>query len=306
MFGKRVLSTCVVAVLSFGIVACGGGGSGDGGSGNPSPSFPPSAKAAAPTIKNVQTAKAQIRNMGFAVGFIFRQFSTFQNDPALLFASKKAIDKTNNCASGGTVHVHSEGSNTADITILVDYKECNQGRGNVMTGSAKVNVADYNATKRKFASESIVFQSDFYVKDNNGTNKISQGSYFAQHIEAYDSNGFVKSGNVSMSIMITGDSLNIGVKDFVLHFDQPQSDRQNIYLTKGRIYIDNLSAYVDYDTSYDMSKTPLVYSNITKSYVSGEEHFLMSNGAKAKFVVQSGVERYFVDANGDGVYELQN
>ena len=76
-----------------------------------------------------------------------------------------------------------------------------------------------------------------------------------------------------------------------------------MYQTQGKIYIDNLNSFVNYDTTYDMSQTPFVFSY--KGLLSGEARYNMSSGGKVKIVAESNKAVTYVDANGDGVYELR-
>ena len=75
-----------------------------------------------------------------------------------------------------------------------------------------------------------------------------------------------------------------------------------LYQKKGIIYIDNLTKYAEYDTSYDMSKTPFIY-NFFYGLQSGEARYNLSNGSKMRIVIEGSV-KVEVDTNGDGEYEL--
>jgi hypothetical protein len=65
-----------------------------------------------------------------------------------------------------------------------------------------------------------------------------------------------------------------------------------------------LTAYVDYDESYDMSLTPFIFDIDSGEILSGEAHFLMANGGKTKIVGTGGEPITYVDSDGDGIYEL--
>ena len=84
------------------------------------------------------------------------------------------------------------------------------------------------------------------------------------------------------------------------YFISDKDYQEELYQTKGRIYINNLESYVDYDTSYDMSVTPFVFNY--SGVVSGEGRYIMANGANLK-VFHDRVE---IDADNDGTYELAN
>ena len=59
----------------------------------------------------------------------------------------------------------------------------------------------------------------------------------------------------------------------------------SMYQTSGREYINNMTEWVDFDTSYDMSATPLVYS--AGVLVSGESQYVFSSGGTIHLTVTS-------------------
>ena len=314
------LSLAVISTLGF--TGCGGGGGSSSGA-TSGLSFPSNAVSAAPTLANgqkVEDATATNQTSGIPllngvnsnsklnVGLLGSQLTTslakkIKNIDLNAYSLNEVVDETSNCSGGGTMHYSGSGDDTSGGTFTFAATNCKEGNEKI-NGSIYASISNKDATSGEFKDISIKFTSDFTVTNLSDSSlaKISKNSYFNVNSTSWDSSGDPKNFKLSMSMIATDGSQSYGIQDAIFYFTSNGSNA-SMYQTTGKIYIDNLASYVNYDTSYDMSQTPFVfdyYGNLT----SGEGHYNMANNGKVKIVAKSNEAKTYVDADGDGTYEL--
>ncbi|NOZ91372.1 MAG: hypothetical protein GXO60_08830, partial [Epsilonproteobacteria bacterium] len=144
----------------------------------------------------------------------------------------------------------------------------------------------------------IYFTTDFSIQDisTGDVANIKKNSNFTISSLSGDR---VK---LEVTLQATSGSNYYGQKN-AIYYVYDGGNSTYLYQTKGRIYINNLNNYVDYDTSYNMSQTPFEYDS-NGALVSGEAHYLMANNGKLKIRVESANNPVsYIDADGDGVFE---
>lgn len=183
-----------------------------------------------------------------------------------------------------------------------------------MDGVIDVVGSGYDATADDYKSVKINFSTDYLMSYtyNNTTElfKVNSGSYINTTVDAFGDNGYgwyvpTKYTMDATFIADYGD-VKIGIKDASYNYTYNTSDyNTSFYITKGTFFADNMSMYVDYDTSYDMSTTPFVMSDYYGEFQEGgEAHFNMANSGKMKIVIDANANAIsYVDADGDGTFE---
>ena len=311
---KVSFSFLAVVALGIGFVGC--GGDDDGDSSSSSIVFPSDAVVAEPTPENAEEVKAvaaddiysqtagsmpllSVENtsngisLGTLSGQIAQNIATSLKGSDVLnqYALNETIDETVDCYSGGTIsYKGSADDSSAEIVMSAD--QCDYS-GFIMDGDMKLTVKGYNETEETFDYMSVEYLTDFKAD----TLTISKGSYEI----ISDIQGYMESFKLNISMIASMGEEKFGVDDCEYYYATSGSE-YSIYQTKGRMYIDNLTSYVDYDTAYDMSQTPFVYSY--SSVLSGEAHYIMAGGANIKVTANDGVVTYAVDSDGDGTYDL--
>ncbi len=206
------------------------------------------------------------------------------------YALNETFNEVDSCSQGGTMSFNMDRINSMTITAT----NCNDGYENI-------NGSVYMTIKLSDVIEHTVkFITDFTITkvSDNSMAKILANSYMIGVTTIADEK------KVTISLQATDGSELHGLQDCEFHYLETNNGNLEMYQTKGKVYIDNLAAYVDYDTSYDMSQTPFVFSGDEDTLISGEARYNMANNAKVKIKVESNEAKTYVDTNGDGVYEL--
>jgi len=309
-----------LVTVSFLLVGCGGGGNSSTGS---SINFPSDATVAEPTLENgkkVEDAVASNQNsdlpslnsvnnsVSLNSALLTKDISNnlSQSIKSLKFNSyslNRTIDEQENCSNGGNISYTGSGDERGG-TITLNLNQCNNGQ-QLLNGSVYVSVSNYDEEADDFKDISMKFTSDYTVKNqyNNKTVTISNGSYFNMNVIEFNNYDEASKYKLSMSIKASDGTNQYGLKDAIYYFQEENSET-SMYQTAGRIYINNLASYVDYDTSYDMSQTPFVYRYGRKVPVRGEARYIMENNSKVKIVAENNDVVTYIDSDGDGVYEL--
>jgi len=310
-----------LVTVSFLLVGCGGGGGSS--SSDTAMSFPSDATSAKPTLENgkkVEDAVASNQNSGLPS--LNKVNNNTSLNSALLtkdisenlsksirglkfnsYSLNRTINEQENCSNGGTIAYSGSGDeHGGDITL--NLNQCNNGQ-QLLNGSVYVNISNYDSQADEFKDISMKFTSDYTVKNqyNNKTVTIYNGSYFNMNVIKFNNYNEASKYKLSMSIKASDGTNQYGLKDAIYYFQEENSET-SMYQTAGRIYINNLASYVDYDTSYDMSQTPFVYQYNGHVPVRGEARYIMENNAKVKIVAENNDVITYVDSDGDGVYEL--
>jgi len=276
--------------------------------------FPADATTAEPTVDNgteVRDIVAQNQNTSFAptsndtqnsnlmlaLGDIYKTLDDITVGTGM--TTKEVASGSYECPSGGSYQYSASGSES-DAIFSVDYNSCDI-YGILYDGSISIHSQSYDETTSTFKYSETEFLTDFDIQLNGQNMKIYKGGTMDMEVLSSDSYGNVDKIKLGINMITAVDDEKGGQKDASYIIETIDSYRSSIYQTTGRIYINNLESYVDYDTSYDMSQTPFVfYNNVLES---GEAYYDM-NGGKLKIKVESNQAVVYVDSNNDGVYEL--
>jgi len=313
--GQLLKLSLVASTLMIGLVGCGGGDSGSLPAQEAvSLSFPSNAAVAQPTIENAKRVKevvAQDQQKTYSINAVTTSGSqniavtmekvalATSNIDLPAYALNETLNQTLECSNSGTMNLNGSGSEKGGASFTVIFNSCdNDGvvlNGRVLTTMSNYNqtFGDYTTITTEYLSDVTASSSEFTAKIYKGTTEIVQIS----NINGYDSANTLK---MELSAISEVNAKKSGQEGAIYYFDF-SSSQPKMYQTAGKIYINNLEAYVDYDTSYDMSKTPFVFGNY--GLESGEARYIMADGAKVKIVAESGVAKTYVDADGDGTYE---
>ena len=219
------------------------------------------------------------------------------------YSLNETIDSTDECPSGGTLRSYGSANETNEGSITFTAVNCNDGY-EIINGSVYITMKNFDDTFGDFKDMTVKFMTDFTMKkvSDDSMAKISANSYMAVSVINF-SYGNMQKFKSAMSLQATDGSEKYGLKDCEFYF-KDNGDEMEMYQTKGKVYIDSLASYVDYDTDYDMSETPFVFSDSVDAPISGEARYNMADNGKVKIKVESNKVKTYVDANGDGVYEL--
>ena len=311
---KHVKHSMFSIALISGFVGCGSGGSSSSDSN--SFSFPSTATESEPTIENGKKVKEVVatnqqstytinavestnsRNIAFdlqEINDIIKQKTTLSD-----YSLNETVNETESCSDGGTIHYSGSGNDMDGGTVTNTFKNCKEG-GLFINGTIYSKIYNYNSVYDEFLNEDLKFITDTSITIDNINVKYYKGSTANSEIT-----DFIPDEATSMKITINAiaevNGKKSGQNNSIYYLDNLTSN-PSMYQTQGKIYIDNLNSFVNYDTTYDMSQTPFVF-NLT-GLLSGEARYNMSSGGKVKIVVESNKTVTYVDVNGDGVYELR-
>lgn len=312
---KRVLSKSLIVVIGLGFVACGGGSASSGESGF---SFPSNAVEAEPTIENgnkVKEVVAQNQSSSYSINsvnssessniaFVLSDITNFVKETSSfddIYALNETIDETENCDNGGTVRISGSGSETNGGTVIETYNNCSLD-GILIDGSIEGTIYNYNLEHDEFQNINVKFLTDTSVEINGLSSKIYSGSSVNSEVLSFSTYDETESMKMTISAISEFNGNKSGQNNAMYYFNNLGTSTPSMYQTQGKIYIDNLTSFVDYDSSYDMSQTPFVFNYSGLS--SGEGRYIMANGGKVKIVAESNEAKTYVDADGDGTFEL--
>jgi len=303
------------------LIGCGSGGDSGGASdGGESVAFPSNAVLAAPTIDNgeevrevvaadqttsIPTLNSVSSSSSINLALLTQKVSTvvsknLKDFNLNTYSLNETVNETEQCSGGGSINFNGTGSDSTGGTVTITYSQCVE-YGSTTNGIIKATIANYDSNSGEFKDTSISFLSDYTMNiDNYGSTSILKGSNVTMNILAFGDYGSASKMKYSITMIAETNSIKYGQKDSEYYIETSSSETQ-MYQTKGRIYIGStLESYVDYDTSYDMSVTPFVFSS--SGITDGEARYIMSSGAKLK-VFPTYVE---IDSNSDGTYELSS
>jgi len=310
----KILSLSLTAIAVLGFSGC--GSSGGGSSTTPTIAFPSDAVDAEPTIENAEEVKdvvAQNQNSAYSINAVSTSDSqniaigmklisdTTMKIEKNFYALNETINETEECSEGGSINYSGSGSETGGATITYSFNNCIDS-GITMNGKITTVLSNYNETYSDYTYYKTTYVTDLLLSFSNYSIKILGGSTtditFTDIVDTYTANGM----KMDISAITDTNGEKNGQENAVYYFKNQDYYSTSMYQTQGKIYINNLTSYVTYDTSYDMSQTPFVfdYNGLT----SGEAHYLMANGAKVKVTVNGGEATVAVDTDGDGVYDL--
>lgn len=216
-----------------------------------------------------------------------------------LYALNQVINQS--CDYGGSFFVKTNQEYGEDMTLTVDYSQCGLFDGIVANGRARMLLTNFTEPDDDYTNYDITYLSDFTIVADGITMTILDGATAEQINLRFD-----YSGAVEMDMKITANSIVNGVTNGMedVNLRMSMDYNQTMYYKSGRFYIDNLTAYADYDSSWDMSLTPFIFDGNSGELLSGEARFNLANGGKARIVGTGGEPMTYVDADGDGDFEL--
>ena len=308
--------TFSLATVSLLFIGCGGGGG--GGNPNPPVTFPSTSKPAKPTLENGKKVKEVVTtNQGASTLNTVNDSSTINialfaqelfnlkqtKDLNKDYSLNEVIREEEPCSNGGSVVYEITSNFPQGGTLTRTFNECLDGAYNaIINGKIYQEYSNYDSQVENYKTTEVTMLSDFTMKDisTDKTLTIYKDSYFKYNTLEFDKYEDPKKYTMEMTMKANDGLKQYGLKDANYYV----TDNISMYQTKGRVYIDNLKSYVDYDTSYDMSKTPFVFSSDFRTLKSGEARYNMANKGKVKIVAQNSNAITYVDADGDGTYEL--
>ena len=321
----KSLGLSLVVISTLGFTGCGGGGGSSSGTTSGS-LFPSNAVKAKPTLENGEKVKDVVAtnqvgetsellsslnsidtNSKLNTALLSSKISTIilkhtKNINLQSYSLNEAVNETDNCSGGGTISYNGNGDDANGGTVTITANNCIENSIK-MNGSVYATIGNYDSSADDFKDYTIKYTTDFDVVADNSVIKIFKNSYEAINITKFDEYGDPQDFKLSTSLQATDGSESYGVQDGTYYCKMDNNDLI-MYQTSGKVYINNLASYVDYDTDYDMSQTPFVFSGYYGTLQSGEARYNMANGGKVKIVAESNVAKAYVDADGDGTYEL--
>ncbi len=315
------------SLIAFALIGCGGGG-GDSSipadsSSSINSSFPSNAVVAAPTLENGEKVESNIgEDVNSQYNFLNSVSGSEINIPSIgnkiskeifedikkinlkSYALNETINESENCTNGGQISYQGEGDETNGGYVNITYSNCKESN-TIINGSIYAKMSNLDVNADEFKDNYMKFTSNFSYQntaDSSNDANISKDSELSLNISSFDEYGSIKTYKTKLSIIATNSTEKYGIKDLEIYYNEPSYSRIEWYYTTGKVYINNLTSYVELDTTYDMSQTPFVLSN--SSFISGEARYNMSNGGKGKVKIENNTPITYVDANGDGTYEL--
>lgn len=228
-----------------------------------------------------------------------------KNSNIKTYSLNEVINEAKNCYYGGTITMNGSGDSINGGNITFTAANCNDDGYEIINGSMYMSISNLDNTTEEFKDLSLKFTTDFTVTNisDNTIAKISQNSYMNINITKFDIYGSMEKFKLLSSIEATNGVESYGLGDCIFYFTVTQTGME-MHQTQGRVFINNLTSYVDYDKSYDMSITPFTFGLYGETLTSGEARYNMSGSGKVKIRVESNVAIAYVDADGDGTYEL--
>ena len=319
--------TLSLVTTSFLFIGCGGGGSSNSQSTN-GVAFPATSTSAKPTLENgkkvkeVVTTKTNERSLLlnsinddstmnitlFTQNLFSNQIKNLNNNYSL----NQVIREEEQCSNGGSIVNEITSNFPQEATMTQTFNQCSEGfyqglRNVVINGKVYQKFSNFDSQIEDYKTTKVTFLSDLTIKDASSDKTIIlyKDSYFEDNTLEFDNDGEPKKYTVKATIKASDGLKQYGEKDAFYYFTENDSEI-SIYQTKGRIYIDNLTSYVDYDTSYNMSQIPFIFSSDFSTLKSGEARYNMANNGKVKIIAQNNNVVTYVDADGDGIYELND
>jgi len=179
------------------------------------------------------------------------------------------------CTDGGTIS-STESSTSTSANVTLSYNNCSEfGITSNGTMTASFTGTNYGET---ISSMSMTFTTD-YTSSGAYSETVHAGSYLSVNFTTplnYTSDA--ASGTVTSSIWFEELGENMRYDDLIIDFSEDGFGNGTECYRNGRIYINNLAAYMDIDSTYDTSCTnEFVITN--DSVISGSTRLLGSNGS---------------------------
>jgi len=182
---------------------------------------------------------------------------------------QRVVDEGDNCINGGTYYKSGEITKEYGGEIEYNYNNCQIGE-TIYDGIMRVKASSYDYDLRYFKNLHIEYITNFNTNYYDTTYTIKAGS-------TIDTKLLSKNSIKILSNIVSKYNGELrGFKD-VEFIVEKLIQGTTLYQTKGRIYINNLKNYVEYDSGYDMSQSPFEYDS-SNSVVSGEAFYKIRGG----------------------------
>ena len=312
---RKMKKIFLIMFVSNALISCGGGG---GGQSINSLDFT-NATMAIPTLENgekVEETVAVNQQNQYSINsvsnsstnnsvFIFHKLTNSFNQFKLIVPYSLNAVESINCNYGGSATVNIDGNmGDESVVAIVAYADCALIEGMTISGTIHTSLSDYNSGDYDKGEYTYITNVDLVINDPSlgatsatilaGTRQ--EVSYLERSLFGFTIDMKITSGQIINGVRVGMENANVQSK---LSFSSYE-----MFYRSGRFYISDLTAYADYDESYDMSLTPFIFDIDTGEILSGEAHFLMANGGKTKIVGTGGEPITYVDSDGDGIYEL--
>ena len=219
-----------------------------------------------PSLKLVNSKHKRVQSLLSLELAQLQMVNSKVNRPSRL---QRVVDDSGSCSNGGTYYKSGELTKANGGEVEYQYNNCQIG-DTVYDGIMRVKATNYDYDLNKFRKIEINYVTDFKTTYYDSSYTIKDGSKITT--ELLDTN-YIK----VLSNIVSSSSKGLrGFRDVEFIIDK-FTQGTTLYQTKGRIYINNLQDFVEYDSSYDMSQSPLEYDN-SGSVVNGEAYYRMRGG----------------------------
>ena len=208
----------------------------------------------------------------------------------------ETINESEECDYGGSISYSGSGNETSGGRVLINFNHCKNDPDLEINGKINVEVRLSHGEPSYYK---ITVPSDLTLQ----ADEISMVTYAGSWIVVDNFTNDGESFDMSYTTKIRLANRLYGSENSKMHMDITYNGL-SFYQIRGKEYIDNLTSYVRYDTSYDMSQTPFVFDSL--GLRSGTAMYVGENEGKIKVEVTDLNEvTVFIDADNDGVYEEQ-
>jgi hypothetical protein len=195
-----------------------------------------------------------------------------------------------------------------DYTLNADFDECEQSPGITLDGNILMSLSDYNSLYDVYDRVYATYLSDFnMIIDDPALGALSATILAGSNQDVeYLSHNYLGpiTSDMKINAVTIVDGKKVALENAYVRSKLNILYPYEMYYMSGRFFIDNLTAYADYDESWDMSLTPFIFDSNSGELLSGEARFDLANGGKARIVGTGGEPMTYVDADGDGYFEL--
>jgi len=214
----------------------------------------------------------------------------------------RELNTQKECPNGGVIKLHinaNEGATSG--TVDEEYINC-QYNDAVLNGKVKVYVKlNEYGDELKYAK--VDFVNDFTLQNKTLDQKIVYYRGSKVEFSNFTEDGFDEKSTVKLEV----NGKKYGSENALWHYSNDGYGELTAYQKSGKIYINNATEYVTYDTSYDMSKTPLELSFSGSEVYKGEAHYITKgNGKLILKVIDTNLIEISIDKDGDGIIDKKD
>jgi hypothetical protein len=295
------------------ISGCGGGGSSSSSTGSALPAITNAVEANATAENGVEAAEVILDGMESVgefnilsaasteeIEFDAVKFVATQNKIIKLLDIPHALNETFSesyeCSGGGSISYNGSVTET-NVNVTLAYDNCTEYDMN-MNGTIRASGSgsDYGDV---LTSMQMSFSTDLTVSYTGSIEMIiHQGSYMQMTYDTYDYYNDIMSGTMQSSLWFEAGNIHRRYDDLNVVFEYDYWNGSEVECYKGgRIYINNLTAYLDIDPDYDAScSDPFITDyGVLKS---GSAQFELSDGKTILIDVTADDELTVTDSDG--------